>query len=125
MLWDVLARARVDYAPRVLAAAEDAVFRWYLPLARGLAAGCSTTASDPVAIEQAAELGLAQAVLSWHQPDCREFERFARTKITERLQRYSAEPGTRGAAGVPEPVPLFQEHDDDVTSAGTLPESRS
>jgi hypothetical protein len=89
-LWDALARARSEYAPRVLAAAEDAVFRWYLLLARSLAAGPAAGAVDPVAVRQAAELGLAQAVLGWVRPDCREFERFARTVIGARLHRVSA-----------------------------------
>ena len=86
-LWDALARARANYSPRVLAAAEDAVFRWYLPLARSMSTDQAGTAVDPIAIEQAAELGLAQAVLGWRQPDCREFERYASGMITERLNR--------------------------------------
>jgi len=86
-LWAALTRAREEYSPRVLAAAEDAVFRWYLPLARSMSTDQAGTAVDPIAIEQAAELGLAQAVLGWRQPDCREFERYASGMITERLNR--------------------------------------
>jgi len=86
-LWAALTRAREEYSPRVLAAAEDAVFRWYLPLARSLSTGPAGTAVDPIGIQQAAELGLAQAVLGWRQPDCREFERYASGLITERLNR--------------------------------------
>lgn len=106
-MWDALIRARADYAPRVLAAAEDAVFRWYLPLARAVAAGPAVDLVDPVVVEQAAELGLAQAVLGWRQRDCREFERFARAMISERVRLCIATPGTRRVdSGPPAPSPL-------------------
>jgi hypothetical protein len=120
-LWDALARARADYAPRVLAAAEDAVFRWYLPLARSLAAGPAVAAVDPVAVGQAAELGLAQAVLGWRQPDCRDFERFARTVISERLQRFPAARGTRRLTSVRPAVPPLPGRDDEVAPGEALP----
>ena len=35
-LWDALARARADDDPGALAAAEDGVFRFYLPLAHAI-----------------------------------------------------------------------------------------
>ncbi len=100
-LWDALARARANYSPRVLAAAEDAVFRWYLPLARSLATGPGMRAVDPIAVEQAAELGLAQAVLSWRQPDWQEFQRYASSMITERLSCCRVDPGARRPTSVP------------------------
>ena len=100
-LWNALARARADYAPRVLAAAEDAVFRWYLPLARAHVSGPTLTAVDPIAVQQAAELGLAQAVLGWRQPDCHEFGRFAGIMITERVDRCVAESGHRRPLSLP------------------------
>jgi hypothetical protein len=102
----------------VLAEAEDTVFRWYLPLARSLAAGPAVTAVDPVAVEQAAELGLAQAVLGWRQPDCRDFERFARTVITERLQRFPAARGIRRLTSVPSAVPPLPGRVDDAAPGG-------
>ena len=105
-LWNALARARADYAPRVLAAAEDAVFRWYLPLARTLASGAAGTAADPIAVEQAAELGLAQAVLGWPRADCGGFERFARTMIAERV-RCCAAPRTRRSMPAPPALSLL------------------
>jgi len=117
-LWDALARARADYAPRVLAEAEDAVFRWYLPVARSLATGPAVTAVDPVAVEQAAELGLAQAVLGWRGPDCEGFERFARGVIVERLQRFPAVRGTGRLTSVPPAVPPLLGRDDDVAPEG-------
>lgn len=42
---------------------------------------------SPDEAEQAAELGLAQAVLAWRQPDSDGFERFARAAITSELER--------------------------------------
>ena len=38
-LWDALSRARAGYSPMMLAAAEDSVFRFYLPLTRGWVSG--------------------------------------------------------------------------------------
>jgi hypothetical protein len=120
-LWDAVARARADYAPRVLAEAQEAVFRWYLPVARSLAAGPAVVAVDAVAVEQAAELGLAQAVLRWRQPDCRDFERFARTVIIERLQRFPAVRGTGRLTSVPPAVPPLPGRDDDAAPGGAPP----
>jgi hypothetical protein len=117
-LWDALAWARADYAPRVLAEAEDAVFRWYLPVARSLATGPAVIAVDPVAVEQAAELGLAQAVLGWRRPDCGDFERFARGVIIERLQRFPAARGTGRLTLVPPAVSPLLGRDDDVAPGG-------
>src|SRR5580765_4219830 len=67
-LWDRLLRARVD--SQIVSVAEDAVFRFYLPLARALA---DSAAVNPDRAEQAAELGLAKAVLAWRHPDCAGF----------------------------------------------------
>lgn len=53
-LWEALNRARADCA-RVLAAAEDA----------GPGPGPATRTVDPLEADQAAEVGLAQAVLAW------------------------------------------------------------
>jgi hypothetical protein len=124
-LWTALARARADYAPRVLAEAEDAVFRWYLPLARELSAGPCHAAKDPIAVEQAAELGLAQAVLGWRQPNCREFERFARGLITERIQRCTAGPGIRIPAPGPAALSPLPGRDVAVAPRETSPRTRS
>lgn len=107
-LWDALARARAEYAPRLLAEAEDAVFRFYLPLAKSLAGASTTGAQDTVAVEQAAELGLAQAVLAWPGADSRGFERFARAAITSQLSqiphRATRSTSRAGATGVPRPL---------------------
>lgn len=73
------------------ATAEDAVFRYYLPLARSLAdaaaVGGTVGGADLADLDQAAELGLAQAVLGWRGRSARGFERFARGMIMSRLRR--------------------------------------
>ena len=88
-MWSVMARARTSDAPRTLAAARDEVFRRYLPMARTLAnsAGPEHRPVDPVRAEQAAELGLAQAVLGWRRPDGAGFELFASVAVAAQLDR--------------------------------------
>jgi len=87
-VWTVLARARTDGACGASAAARDAVFRWYLPMARALANDPRPESRpvDPATAEQAAELGLAQAVLGWQRPDSRGFEAFALAAVAARLR---------------------------------------
>ena len=82
--WSVLSRARADGSPGLIAAAEDAVFRCFLPLASAMAAGADDPATGEP--ERAAELGLAQAVLAWRRPDGVGFEEFARRSIGSRLR---------------------------------------
>lgn len=90
--WIVLARARADGSPGLIAAAEDAVFRCFLPLAAAMAAGTDDPATcEP---ERAAELGLAQAVLAWRRPDGVGFEEFARRSIGSRLRIASTQAWT-------------------------------
>src|SRR5664279_5747516 len=86
-LWDRLIRARVD-SPTI-SAAEDAVFRFYLPLAKALARGAGGWAMDPELSEQAAELGLAKAVLAWRRPDCAAFISFARALMQSQIRQFS------------------------------------
>ncbi|MGS0685617.1 hypothetical protein ACVBEQ_10795 [Nakamurella sp. GG22] len=86
-LWAALGRARSTGVPSVVAAAEDAVFRFYLPLSHALAAGAAPRGSRvPAGSVHAAELGLASAVLSWHGSEPG-FLRFASGSITDRLHR--------------------------------------
>lgn len=94
-VWSVVARARTSDAPRTVAAARNAVFRRYLPMARTLAnsPGPERRPVDPVRAEQAAELGLAQAVLGWRRSDRSGFELFASIAIAAQLDRIPAEPG--------------------------------
>jgi hypothetical protein len=86
-LWDALYQARAARSSQLVADLEDAAFRRYLPLARTLphtAVGDATDADRP-AIEQAAELGLANAVLAWRQSTGAGFRRFARSSIIREL----------------------------------------
>jgi len=86
-LWDALILARSG-SP-VISAAEDAVFRFYLPLAHTLVQRRATLPPDRLAIvEQAAELGLAKAVLAWRGPDSDGFFLFARAAIESHIRRY-------------------------------------
>jgi len=97
-VWYVLARASTDNAPRTVAAARDAVFGRYLPMARTLATtpGPGSRPVDPADAEQAAELGLAQAVLGWRRPDGDGFEATARAAIAAQLRRLAGGyPGNR------------------------------
>ncbi len=84
-LWDSLYRARAGKAGHLLADLEDAAFRLYLPMARTLAHSVSDPAVDRITAEQAAELGLAHAVLAWKQPTGSGFRRFARVTIMRQL----------------------------------------
>jgi hypothetical protein len=86
-LWAALAHARTGDLPRTRAHTEDAVFRFYLPLARTLAQASPRYRHDPHGAEQAAEVGLAQAVLAWRHPHSEGFDRAARTAINQYLQR--------------------------------------
>ena len=88
-VWSVLAQARARDAPWALAAAQDAVFRRYLPMARTLAhrRDSGGLPADCADAERAAELGLAQAVLGWRRADGDGFELFAGIAITAQLER--------------------------------------
>jgi hypothetical protein len=85
-LWVALGRARTGNTPRTRAHSEDAVFRFYLPMAHTLARNSARYAHDPDEVEQAAELGLAQAVLAWRHPTGRGFDRAATAAIISHLQ---------------------------------------
>ena len=83
-IWHRLAAAREHYDPRVLAEAEDVVFRFYLPLAHELADGQSV---NPAVSRAEAELGLAKAVLAWNRPDPAGFEEYARGAVLCELRQ--------------------------------------
>lgn len=97
--WSVMAGASIDESPRTVAAARDAVFRRYLPMARTLAnaAGPDLLSVDPVKAEQAAELGLAQAVLGWRRADSGGFALFASIAVAAQLDRVPTERGAHAA----------------------------
>lgn len=103
-VWWVLDRARLEPAPRTLAAAQDAVFQRYLPLARSLAGQINPDLRvDPAAAEQAAEIGLAQAVLGWRRPDGSGFETFAQVAIAAQLGRLPTSRPPKSAGPPPPP----------------------
>ena len=82
-LWEALIQAR-SQSP-VISAAEDAVFRFYLPLARATARTFAGWAVDPDLAEHAAELGLANAVLAWRRADICAFAAFARAAMIRQM----------------------------------------
>jgi hypothetical protein len=86
-LWDALFTARNGQSARNLADLEDAVFRFYLPMARTLAHELASGPKGFTAAERAAELGLAQAVLAWRHRDSSDFRRFATSSIQVQLNR--------------------------------------
>ena len=79
----------------MLAAAEDSVFRFYLPLTRGWVSGAAATGDAA----WAAEVGLAEAVLRWPRGDSCGFEAYARAVIAAQLRRLPS-PGARLHRGV-------------------------
>ena len=83
-LWDALNRARA--AAPVISKAEDAVFQLYLPLAQALARSQAAKSLDPDVAEQAAELGLAKAVLAWRRSDSAGFVAFALAAVQSQIQ---------------------------------------
>ena len=88
-VWLVLAGSRTENALRTLAAAQDEVFRRYLPMARTLA-NRRDPGGPPVDCanaEKAAELGLAHPVLGWRRPDSDGFDLFASVAIAAQLDR--------------------------------------
>ena len=85
-LWSELIAARTGNSAKALADLEDAVFRYYLPIARNLAHEWVDGTAGLKAAERAAELGLAQAVQAWRHRDSREFHRFATSSIQLQLQ---------------------------------------
>ena len=93
-LWDALARARAQYDPRVLAAAEDRVFRFYLPLAWAVADAWAAGVARSVDAGRAAEVGLAEAVLGWQGAGGAGFEAHARVVISAQL-RWASTAGAR------------------------------
>lgn len=86
-LWDTLRMAQCSCT--LPTEAEDAVFRFYLPLAHGRAASFTGGSTAAAAALQAAEVGLAKAVLAWRGADCRGFVSFALVAIDAHLRRFS------------------------------------
>ena len=107
-MWDALRRARAEQQPRTLAHVEDALFRHYLPMARTMAIAHTADTADPEAVGQAAEVGLAQAILAWRQRDSAGFDRYAHATISAQLRRHrdrlTGTPARRPTARRPPPA---------------------
>ncbi len=86
-LWIALTLARAGDTPSTRAYTEDAVFRFYLPMARALARSSAHYRDDREGADQAAELGLAQAVLAWRYPSGQGFDRAAAAAINDHLRQ--------------------------------------
>lgn len=99
-LWTDLAHARSAGRPGAIAPAEDALFRFYLPLAHALGDGVVRRGVTAETARHAAELGLAQAVLSWAGSDDG-FLRFASRCITTVLRHLRTPPVGRHSALTP------------------------
>jgi DNA-directed RNA polymerase specialized sigma subunit len=104
-MWEALRHARVEQKPRTLAHLEDALFRHYLPMARSMARSYAPDAADPDAHAQAAEVGLAQAILAWRRPSTDGFDRFAGAAITDQLRRHDRFTRPRDRPGATPAVP--------------------
>jgi len=79
------------------------VFRFYLPLARATARTYAGWVIDPDLAEQAAELGLANAVLAWRRADICPFAAFARAAMIRQISPATPR-GRRPLQPVPAPA---------------------
>ncbi len=84
-LWDALARAREHYAPLVLTAAENALLKFYLPLAREMSGSSSVAGVDPAIAEHTAEVALSHAIVGWDQRTSEGFDGYACAAMAFRL----------------------------------------
>jgi len=86
-VWIALHKARAQYAPRILAAAEDAVRTHYGPVARAIATEAAPAygLSDEQA-EQLADRGLDKAVSHCRAWDIRGFELYVHAAIESELR---------------------------------------
>ena len=89
-LWDALHLARAGKSRRQVVELEDAAFWLYLPMTRTIAHAVTgqNAGMDRVAAaspEEAAELGLARAVLAWRDRTGAGFRRYARSVILQEL----------------------------------------
>ena len=109
-LWIALTLARAGDAPSTRAHTEDAVYRFYLPMAHALARSSARYPDDAEGTEQAAQLGLAQAVLAWRHPSGQGFERAATAAINNHLRqgrtRTTTHPARTTAAPGGGPAPI-------------------
>ena len=84
-LWDALTRAREHYAPLILTAAEEALLKFYLPLARDMSGSSSIVGVDPAIARHTAEVALARAIAEWDQRTSEGFDGYACAAMAFRL----------------------------------------
>ena len=101
-LWRVAQWARTGSDRAGITAADDDVYRFYLPWARALALDHVDAGVDPALAEQAAELGLAKAVLAWEHHDGAGFAGYAAAAVHQQIGRIPRPPASPGA---PDPAP--------------------
>lgn len=78
-LWARMIGVRADGLPRLVAELEEALFRFYTPLAHLLADNDGAAGQDDRA-RRLAEFTLAKAIRVWPLPDEAWFEEYARTR---------------------------------------------
>jgi len=86
-VWTALGKARAQYDPRILAAAEDDVLVLYRPVARSIAAKAAPAQglSDKQA-ERLADRGLVKAIRNCRAWDIRGFELYVKAAIESELR---------------------------------------
>ena len=97
-LWDALTRAREHYAPLILTAAEEALLKFYLPLARDMSSSSSIVGVDPAIAQHTAEVALSRAIAEWDQRTSEGFDGYACAAMAFRLMDL---PGARHAGNRP------------------------
>ena len=97
-VWTALDKARAQYAPRILAAAEEAVFTHYRPVARAIATDLAPAygLSDGQA-EQLADRGLAKAIRDCRAWAIHGFELYVHAAVESELR--NAVSAARGPMG--------------------------
>lgn len=100
-LWRVAQWARTGSDRAGVTAADDDVYRFYLPWARAFALDHVDAGVDLALAEQAAELGLAKAVLAWGHPDGDGFAGYAAAAVHQQIGRIPRPPASPGASDPP------------------------
>lgn len=97
-LLGALRHARSTRQPDAVARAEDALFRYFLPVAGSVAAAHPAHRTDRVRVLHAAEAGLARAILGWSGRDVAGFAAYVRQTIAGQLRRSDLLAGRAGTA---------------------------
>ncbi len=104
-LWKALHTADYRTSAAREASLEDALFRLYLPFAANLARQVPLCTSNPELAQQAAEIGLAQAVLAWRHDDADGFVGFATAAIRSQLRRAQRRTSAQSRVPLIRPIP--------------------